>query len=65
LERRRAELVGRLAELEVATTGPSLDSYARSGVEHAAEGVRLDIGWLDGLVDAERTRTPVTTDVAP
>jgi DNA-binding PadR family transcriptional regulator len=65
LERRRAELVGRLAELEVATTGPSLDSYARSVVEHAAEGVRLDIGWLDGLVDAERTRTPVTTDVAP
>ena len=65
LERRRAELVGRLAELEVATPGPALDTYARSVVEHAAEGVRLDIGWLDGLVDGERTRTPVTTDVAP
>lgn len=63
LERRRSELVGRLAELEVATTGPSLDTYARSVVEHAAEGVRLDIGWLDGLVDAERTRPPVTAEV--
>ena len=47
----------------MATTGPSLDTYARSVVEHAAEGVRLDIGWLDGLVDAERTRPPVTAEV--
>jgi len=54
LERRRAELVGRLADLELAAASPGLDSYARSVVEHAAQGVRLDIEWLDGLLDAER-----------
>jgi DNA-binding PadR family transcriptional regulator len=71
LERRRAELVRRLAELEATASGPALDGYARSVVQHAAQGVQLDIDWLDGLLDAERG-TPLdqgaaalTTEVAP
>jgi len=70
LERRRVVLERRLAELEAAAGAPTLDPYARSVVEHAAAGVRFDISWLDGLVDAERVGlppkgAPVTTDVAP
>jgi DNA-binding PadR family transcriptional regulator len=70
LERRRAVLGRRLAELESAAGSPTLDPYARSVVEHAAAGVRFDISWLDGLVESERgTATAVdpalTSDVAP
>jgi DNA-binding PadR family transcriptional regulator len=71
LERRRAELVRRLAELEDTTSGQGLDSYARSVVVHAAQGVQLDIDWLDGLLDIERRPVPaqgasaLTTEVAP
>ncbi|HEV3211762.1 MAG TPA: PadR family transcriptional regulator [Acidimicrobiales bacterium] len=70
LERRRAVLERRLAELEGAVGADTLDPYARSVVEHAAAGVRFDISWLDGLVEAERggappVGAPITTDVAP
>jgi len=54
LERRRAQLVQRLAEVEGAGVGSDLDVYARSVVEHTAEGVAQDIGWLDRLIEAER-----------
>jgi DNA-binding PadR family transcriptional regulator len=71
LERRRAELVRRLAELEATSASAGLDSYARSVVDHAASGVRLDIEWLDGLLDAEREvpgtngAEALTTEIAP
>ncbi len=62
LERRRDELARRLGELENTAESPSLDAYARSVVEHAAQGVRLDIDWLESLVAAERGggRVPAT-----
>lgn len=54
LERRRAQLVQRLAEVEQASGDTRLDVYARSVVEHTAEGVARDIHWLDRLIEAER-----------
>ncbi|HVB90821.1 MAG TPA: PadR family transcriptional regulator [Acidimicrobiales bacterium] len=59
LERRRAQLVQRLAETE--GHSPDLDVYARSVVQHTADSVAQDIAWLDRLIAAERTNThPVT-----
>ncbi len=52
LERRRAQLVQRLGEAEAAHT--DLDVYARSVVQHTADGVARDIGWLDSLIASER-----------
>jgi len=52
LERRRAQLVQRLGEAE--NTRDDLDVYARSVVQHTAEGVARDINWLDTLIAAER-----------
>jgi DNA-binding PadR family transcriptional regulator len=52
LERRRALLVQRQGETESAR--PDLDPYARSVVEHTADGVQRDIGWLDSLIASER-----------
>jgi DNA-binding PadR family transcriptional regulator len=52
LERRRAQLVQRLGEAE--RTRNDLDVYARSVVQHTAEGVARDISWLDTLIAAER-----------
>jgi DNA-binding PadR family transcriptional regulator len=52
LERRRAQLVQRLGETEGARD--DLDVYARSVVQHTAEGVARDINWLDTLIAAER-----------
>jgi DNA-binding PadR family transcriptional regulator len=54
LERRRAQLAQRLDEVRTAGTTPELDVYARSVVEHTADGVAHDIRWLDRLLDAER-----------
>lgn len=70
LERRRGVLERRLAELDEASSVATLDPYARSVVEHAGAGVRFDIAWLDGLVDAERggtlaPSTPLSTELAP
>ena len=65
LERRRAQLVQRLGEAENARD--DLDVYARSVVQHTAEGVARDINWLDTLIAAERAALvtagtePVTT----
>lgn len=52
LERRRAMLVQRLGEAE--RTPADLDVYARSVVEHTADGVANDISWLDRLIASER-----------
>ena len=52
LERRRAQLVQRLAEAE--GTKVELDVYARSVVQHTADGVAQDISWLDRLIAGER-----------
>jgi DNA-binding PadR family transcriptional regulator len=52
LERRRALLVQRLAEAEGSPA--DLDVYARSVVQHTADGVSQDILWLDRLIEAER-----------
>jgi DNA-binding PadR family transcriptional regulator len=53
LERRRAVLMQRLGETE-AGARPDLDPYARSVVEHTADGVSRDINWLDSLIASER-----------
>ena len=42
----------RLAEAEAART--DLDVYARSVVQHTADGVARDISWLDNLIASER-----------
>ncbi len=52
LERRRAQLVQRLGEAETART--DLDVYARSVVQHTADGIARDISWLDTLIASER-----------
>src|SRR6516162_4304526 len=52
LERRRATLVQRLGDAEGART--DLDPYARSVVQHTADGIARDIGWLDRLIETER-----------
>jgi len=63
LERRRAQLAQRLAEVRSATFDSELDVYARSVVDHTAEGVEQDIRWLDRLIEAERATPPVTPEV--
>ena len=60
LEHRRALLVQRLAEAEAART--DLDVYARSVVQHTADGVARDISWLDNLIASERAA--LTTESA-
>jgi DNA-binding PadR family transcriptional regulator len=52
LERRRAQLVQRLGEAE--TPRSDLDVYARSVVQHTADGIARDISWLDALIASER-----------
>ena len=57
LERRRADLLERLAEVRVSSHNAELDSYARSVMEHAARGVELDLAWIDNLLSTERSDT--------
>jgi DNA-binding PadR family transcriptional regulator len=58
LEHRRALLVQRLAEAEAARA--DLDVYARSVVQHTADGVARDISWLDNLIASERADATAT-----
>ncbi len=60
LERRRAQLLQRLAEVRAATSDDTLDVYARSVVEHTAEGVEQDVRWLERLIEAERQSAAAT-----
>jgi len=54
LERRRADLVERLAEVQAGSHNESLDPYARNVMSHAAQAVELDIAWIDSMLSAER-----------
>jgi len=56
LERRRSVLEQRLGEVRSATRDTVLDAYARSVVEHTAEGLEQDLRWLDRMIDAERAQ---------
>jgi DNA-binding PadR family transcriptional regulator len=55
LERRRNDLVGRLAEVRTGANNEQLDTYARSVMHHAAQGVELDLAWIDSLLATERS----------
>ncbi len=55
LERRRADLVERLVEVRAGAHNEQLDTYARSVMEHAAQGVELDLAWIDNLLSTERS----------
>ena len=63
LERRRALLVQRLGESEPART--DLDVYARSVVQHTADGVARDISWLDHLIESERAALAGASEPVP
>lgn len=62
LERRRAQLVQRLAaDRARAAAGTGLDKYTRSLVEHSTESTEHDISWLDGLIKTEKqAETPAS-----
>ncbi len=62
LERRRADLLERLAELRSGAENAELDTYARSVMSHAATGVELDLAWIDELLNAERTNEGLARD---
>lgn len=55
LERRRAQLVERLAKARssIRSSRDRLDGYARSLLEHGTEATERDISWLDQLIAAE------------
>jgi hypothetical protein len=56
LERRRAQLVERLARSRAARkTDRALDTYAESLAERTTELTERDISWLDRLLAAERS----------
>jgi hypothetical protein len=55
LERRRADLLERLAEVRVGERNEELDDYARGVMEHAARGVELDLAWIDDMLNTERS----------
>jgi DNA-binding PadR family transcriptional regulator len=61
LERRRAQLLSQMDEVEPAE---ELDSYAKSVVDHAADGVARDIRWLDELIATERAGIESNTKTA-
>jgi DNA-binding PadR family transcriptional regulator len=56
LERRRAQLVERLARVRTSLRGrrERLDLYTRSLIEHGTEVTERDISWLDSLIAQER-----------
>jgi DNA-binding PadR family transcriptional regulator len=64
LERRRTDLVERLAEVRAGAHNQELDKYARGVMEHAAEGVELDLNWVDNLLSKERSQTQSFADEA-
>ena len=54
LERRRSQLIRRLAADQVRAAGATLDIYARSLVEHSTESTEHDIAWLNQLIEFEQ-----------
>ncbi|MEO9181265.1 MAG: PadR family transcriptional regulator [Acidimicrobiales bacterium] len=55
LERRRADLVARLAEVRIGANNDQLDTYARDVMDHAAQSVGLDLAWIDNSLSTERS----------
>lgn len=55
LERRRSDLLGRLAEVRAGSRNEELDEYARAVMGHAAKGVELDLQWIDDMLSTERS----------
>ncbi len=55
LERRRADLLERLAEVRVGARNEELDEFARAVMNHAAKGVELDLQWIDDMLNTERS----------
>lgn len=55
LERRRNDLVERLTEVRAGASNEELDDYARGVMAHAAQGVELDLAWIDSLLSTERS----------
>ena len=62
LERRRDQLIRRLAADRARAAGGDFDSYTRSLVEHRTETTQHDISWLDSLIESEKQKqaTPPT-----
>lgn len=60
LERRRAQLIERLAQARVAVRSgrARLDAYSHSLMEHSTENAERDISWLDRLIATERANRP-------
>lgn len=60
LERRRAQLVERLARMResVRSRRERLDDYAHSLLEHGTETTERDISWLDQLIEQEKQEDP-------
>ena len=56
LERRRAQLVERLARLRASVRSgrERLDQYSQSLIEHSTQTTERDISWLDDLIQKER-----------
>jgi hypothetical protein len=56
LERRRAQLVERLARYRTGTRTrrERMDAYMKSLVEHDTEATERDISWLDALIAIEK-----------
>ncbi|HUZ43650.1 MAG TPA: PadR family transcriptional regulator [Acidimicrobiales bacterium] len=60
LERRRAQLIERLARARTAVRAgrERLDSYARAVAEHSTEATEHDISWIERLIEVERSDQP-------
>ena len=65
LERRRLQLAERLAEVRTAGGRDALDVYARAVVDHMADALQHDIGWLDRLIETERSAATPGAALAP
>jgi DNA-binding PadR family transcriptional regulator len=63
LERRRAQLVERLARARQSIRGSRerMDTYTRSLMEHGTEATERDISWLDSLIADERQQGGTTS----
>jgi DNA-binding PadR family transcriptional regulator len=62
LERRRNDLLERLTEVRAGAQNDELDDYARGVMEHAANGVELDLAWVDDLLSSERSNQTFAND---
>lgn len=54
LERRRGQLLARLAGAKRTPSGRAIDRYTRSLLEHRARSTRHELEWIDELIAHER-----------